>query len=115
MKTVTEREPAKPVPKALTMSSGDSPAINPAAIPDTATTSMAFSRRAKPTTTMATARRTHMRSAFHQDFQPRQGPWDPASLRCADGSGGEDQPAADQFLRSIQHGSSIRLGKQSGR
>ncbi len=53
-----DRLPAKPVPKALRMSSSDSPPRNPVTNPATVTTSMAFSRRAKPTTTTRTPSRT---------------------------------------------------------
>src|SRR4051794_7175429 len=60
MKTVTERDPAKPVPNARMMATGERPAISPAVIPATVTTSIELSRRAKPTTTTATASRTHM-------------------------------------------------------
>ena len=60
MKTVTDRELANPVPKVSMILTGDMPAMRPAATPATATTSMALSRSAKPTTTIATASRTHM-------------------------------------------------------
>ena len=60
MKTVTERELANPVPKVSMILTGDIPAMRPAVIPATATTSMALSRKAKPTTTIATASKTHM-------------------------------------------------------
>ena len=65
MKTVTERELANPVPKVSMILTGDIPAMRPAVIPATATTSMALSRKAKPTTTIATASKTHMVRSSH--------------------------------------------------
>src|SRR5213083_2484337 len=60
MKTVTDRLPAKPSPKAFRILTGDRPPIRPATIPAAVTTSIEFSRSANPTTTTAMASRTHM-------------------------------------------------------
>src|SRR5690242_10909088 len=109
MKTVTERLPANPSPKAFRILTGDRPPIRPATIPAAVTTSIEFSRSANPTTTTAMASRTHM-------VPPRDGRCDSRHHRrlLNDPAIDHSNKLACQVFQSCRRYDARRLGREVG-